>query len=402
MAPWWLRSGNDEASYEDEAPGTGDDAVATTAVPLAAEDFARRSEAARDEPAIEEPDPETGAEAEEPAPKRRRRKRRRRSRKGAPTDGAARDVIPAGEYAEVPIPAVATAIPAVATAAPFLPEPAPAIEMDAVPSLEVLRSLVYPLPERSAPITDERKIAIFCDFENIALGVRDSKIKKLDVNLILKRLLEKGKIIVKKAYADWERYSDYKKPFHEAAIELIDIPQKYYSGKNSADIKMVVDAMDLCYSKEHLDTFVLISGDSDFSPLVSKLKENDKYVIGVGVKNSSSSLLIDNCDEFIYYEDLWRDVQRAERLDNLSPKEAEVFDLMLDAMFALNRENKDVLWGSMIKQTMQRKRPSFNEGYYGYRTFSELLEDAQRKNIVRLKRDQRSGNYVVTGLAKSR
>ena len=189
---------------------------------------------------------------------------------------------------------------------------------------------------------------------------------------------------------------------HEAAIELIDIPQKYYSGKNSADIKMVVDAMDLCYSKEHLDTFVLLSGDSDFSPLVSKLKENNKRVIGVGVKNSSSNLLIDNCDEFIYYEDIWRDAQRAARLDNLSKKDAEVFGLLIDAMFALMRESKDVLWGSMIKQTMQRKRPSFNEGYYGYNTFSELLEDAQKKKIIRLKRDQRSGNYVVTGLAKSR
>ena len=270
-----------------------------------------------------------------------------------------------------------------------------------MPSLDLLRGLAFPLPERPASISDERKIAVFCDFENIALGVRGSE-TKLDVNLILERLLEKGKIIVKKAYADWERYSEYKKPFHEAAIELIDIPQKYYSGKNSADIKMVVDAMDLCYSKEHLDTFVLVSGDSDFSPLVSKLKENDKYVIGVGVKNSSSSLLIDNCDEFIYYEDIWRDVQRAARLDNLSEKDAEVFGLLLDAMFALDRENKDVLWGSMIKQTMKRKRPSFNEGYYGYRTFSELLEDAQRKKIIRLKRDQRSGNYVVAGLAKQR
>ncbi|MCP3959658.1 MAG: NYN domain-containing protein [bacterium] len=283
------------------------------------------------------------------------------------------------------------------------PEPLPPPQpLDLEPAVHpgVIRSLGYALPERALPITDERKIAMFCDFENIALGVRDSKSKKLDVNLILERLLEKGKIIVKKAYADWERYSEYKKPFHEAAIELIDIPQKYYSGKNSADIKMVVDAMDLCYSKEHLDTFVLVSGDSDFSPLVSKLKENNKYVIGVGVKNSSSSLLIDNCDEFIYYEDIWRDIQRDARLDNLSPKDAEVFGLLIDAMFALTRENKDVLWGSMIKQTMQRKRPSFNEGYYGYSTFSELLEDGQRKDIISVKRDQRSGNYVVTGLAK--
>ena len=229
--------------------------------------------------------------------------------------------------------------------------------------------------------------------------MRDSEISKFDIDLVLERLLEKGKIIVKKAYADWERYSDYKRPFHEAAIELIDIPQKYYSGKNSADIKMVVDAMDLSYSKEHLDTFVILSGDSDFSPLVSKLKENNKYVIGVGVKNSSSNLLIDNCDEFIYYEDVWRDAQKGPKLDGLNKKTAEAFSLMIDAIQALLRENKDVLWGSMIKQTMQRKKPSFNEGYYGYSTFSELLEDAERKSIIKLKKDQRSGTYIVTGFA---
>ena len=263
------------------------------------------------------------------------------------------------------------------------------------------REIIISVPDRQRPQHEERKIAVFCDFENIALGVRDSEISKFDIGLILERLLEKGKIIVKKAYADWERYSDYKRPFHEAAIELIDIPQKFYSGKNSADIKMVVDAMDLSYSKEHLDTFVILSGDSDFSPLVSKLKENNKYVIGIGVKNSSSNLLVDNCDEFIYYEDIWRDAQKGPKLDGLSKKAAEAFSLMVESIQALVRENKDVLWGSMIKQTMQRKKPSFNEGYYGYSTFSELLEDAERKNIVKLKKDQRSGTYIVTGFAKS-
>ncbi|NJL28712.1 MAG: NYN domain-containing protein [Thermoanaerobaculia bacterium] len=240
---------------------------------------------------------------------------------------------------------------------------------------------------------------MFCDLENIALGVRTSEIKKLEFSLILERLLEKGKIIVKRAYADWERYSEYKRPFHEAAIELIDIPQKYYSGKNSADIKLVVDAMDLCYSKEHLDTFVIVSGDSDFSPLVSKLKENNKYVIGIGLRNSSSNLLVDNCDEFLFYEDIWRDAQYLPRLDELAPQEAELFGLMFDAILALVRENKQVLWGSMVKQTMQRKRPSFNEGHYGYKTFSELLEDAESKKLIRLKRDQRSGNLIVAGFA---
>jgi len=271
-----------------------------------------------------------------------------------------------------------------------------------VPQLhEMIREIVTAVPERTASSYEERKLAVFCDLENVAIGSRDTGIT-FDINMVLERLLEKGKIIVKKAYADWTRYGDYKRPFHEAGIELIDIPQRSYSGKNSADIKMVVDAMDLCYAKEHLDTFVLLSGDSDFSPLVSKLKENDKYVIGVGVKGSSSSLLIDSCDEFIYYEDIWRDVERVPQLDALPKKEQEVFGLLIEAILALTRENKDVLWGSMIKQTMQRKRPSFNEGYYGYSAFSDLLEDAERKSIVKLKKDQRSGSYIVAGFAKRR
>jgi uncharacterized protein (TIGR00288 family) len=267
-----------------------------------------------------------------------------------------------------------------------------------------------PVIERTYRVNgnDERRIALFCDLENIALGVRDSEIKKLDINLIIERLIEKGKIIVKKAYADWERYSEFKRPFHEAAIEMIDIPQKYYSGKNSADIKMAVDALELCYNKEHVDTFAILSGDSDFSPLVSKLRESNKQVLGVGVKNSSSNLLIDNCDEFLFYEDIWREQQKAPKLDGIakkdgmSKKKSEAFNLMVDSIKALMRENKDVLWGSMIKQTMQRKRPSFNEGYHGYGSFSELLEDAERQNIIKLKKDPRSGTYVVTGFAGGR
>jgi uncharacterized protein (TIGR00288 family) len=281
------------------------------------------------------------------------------------------------------------------------PSPSPSRYVISPSEVESMaREIIISVPDSRRDV-QERKIAMFCDFENIALGVRDSEISKFDITLVLERLVEKGKIIVKKAYADWERYSDYKRPFHEAAIELIDIPQKYYSGKNSADIKMVVDAMDLSYSKEHLDTFVLLSGDSDFSPLVSKLKENNKYVIGIGVKNSSSNLLVDNCDEFIYYEDVWRDSQKGPKLDGLNKKTAEAFSLMIESIQALIRENKDVLWGSMIKQTMQRKKPSFNEGYYGYSTFSELLEDAERKQIIKLKKDQRSGTYIVTGFAKT-
>jgi len=249
-------------------------------------------------------------------------------------------------------------------------------------------------------MNDERKQALFIDFENVALGLRDSKHKSFDVNLVLKRLVEKGKIMVKRAYADWERYVEYKRPFHEAAIELIDIPQKKYSGKNSADIRLVVDAMDLAHGKEHLDTFVIVSGDSDFSPLVSKLRENDKYVIGMGVKNSSSDLLVDNCDEFIYYEDLLRATKKAVPIQNLPEKRTEVFAMVADAIRALQRENKEVLWGSMIKQTMKRKRPDFDEGYYGYSTFSKLLEDAAKQGILELKKDQRSGTYIITGFTE--
>jgi uncharacterized protein (TIGR00288 family) len=332
-----------------------------------------------------------GERREEAQARSRRRRSRRRGGGGANHAGAERESV------EV--------LPEVELRA--LPETRPAErprlrgegEAGATDLVELLREALSSAPARAAEAADEPRIAVFCDLENIALGVRDSEVKKFDIDMVLERLLEKGKIIVKRAYADWERYSDYKRALHTAAIELIDIPRKHYSGKNSADIKLVVDAMDLCYSKEHLDTFVILSGDSDFSPLVSKLKENNKHVVGIGVKNSSSALFIDNCDEFIYYEDIWRDAQQAPLLDGLTKEKSEAFSLMIDSILALKRENKDVLWGSMIKQTMQRKRPSFSEGYYGYSTFSELLEDAERYHLIRLKKDQRSGTYVVTGFA---
>ena len=247
-------------------------------------------------------------------------------------------------------------------------------------------------------MNEERKLALYIDFENIARGIRDAQYKGFEIKLILERLVENGKIMVKRAYADWSRYTDYKRPFHEAAIELIDIPQSRYSGKNSADIRMVVDAMDLAHRNEHIDTFAIVSGDSDFSPLVSKLRENDKYVIGLGVKNSSSELLVGNCDEFIFYEDLTRDAKKGTALKGLPEKKAEAFALLIDAVQALQRENKDTLWGSMVKQTMIRKNPAFNESYYGYSTFSKLLEDAAKNRVVGLKRDDRSGTYVITGL----
>jgi uncharacterized LabA/DUF88 family protein len=249
------------------------------------------------------------------------------------------------------------------------------------------------LPTRSGI---EQRLALFIDFENIALGVRDAQYKKFDINLVLQRLIEKGRIVFKKAYADWTRYSEYKREFHEAAIELIDIPQRGYTGKNSADIRMVVDAMDLIGSKGHITTFVICSGDSDFSPLVSKLKESDKNVLGVGVKNSTSNLLISNCDEFIFYEDLVRETRALPSIENLPKKQQDVFRLMLDSIQALQRENYDVIWGSMVKQTMQRKQPYFNETYYGYKSFSELLEDAERKGLISLKKDAKSGGYIVS------
>jgi len=249
---------------------------------------------------------------------------------------------------------------------------------------------------------EEQRLALFVDFENIAIGVRDAHYRKFDVNLVLERLLDKGKLLVKKAYADWSRYSDYKRSFHEAAIELIEVPQKSVGGKNSADIRLVVDAMDMSFQKEHINCFVIASGDSDFSPLVSKLKENNKYVIGLGVKNSTSDLLLENCDEFIFYEDLVRGQQRPmPQIGNVPEKVAEVFSLLVDSVLALQRENKEVLWGSMVKETMKRKKPSFNETYYGFRTFSHLLEDAQRRGIVELRRDQKSGSYVIEDLGSA-
>jgi uncharacterized protein (TIGR00288 family) len=247
----------------------------------------------------------------------------------------------------------------------------------------------------------EHTLAVFIDFENLALGFRGKRDKRFEIRKVLERLVEKGKIIVKKAYADWADYSEYKKPLHEAAIELIEIPKRAMTGKNSADIRLCVDALDLCYSKEHIDSFVIVSGDSDFSPLVSKLKENGKRVIGLGMKESSSNLLVDNCDEFIYYEDLERPLGIPPKIEqDLPEKKKEAFQLLIDSVVALVRENKEVLWSSMVKETMKRKKPSFNESYHGYRTFSDLLEDAEKEGIIRLRTDTRSGTYVITGFGK--
>jgi len=241
-----------------------------------------------------------------------------------------------------------------------------------------------------------RSLAVFLDFENLALGFQNRR-DRFDIQRVLERLVEKGKIVAKKAYADWSRFSTYTAPLHEAALELIEIPRRSQTGKNSADIRLCVDAMDLAYSKEHIDTFVIVSGDSDFSPLVSKLKELGKHVIGLGMQESTSELLRDNCDEFIYYEDLGKAATMTPDLNARLPEnKRKGFNLLIESLQALRRENKEVLWSSMVKDTMKRKKPSFNEAYHGYRTFSELLEDAQKEGLLELETDKRSRTYVVT------
>jgi uncharacterized protein (TIGR00288 family) len=263
---------------------------------------------------------------------------------------------------------------------------------------------------------ETNNLALFCDFENVALGVREARYAAFDVKKVLERLLLKGSIVVKKAYCDWDRYKDFKKGMHEAAFELIEIPHVRMSGKNSADIRMVVDALDLCYTKSHVDTFVIISGDSDFSPLVSKLRENDKIVIGVGVKNSSSDLLVSNCDEFIYYDDLVREKSRrpARRKPAVStPSEAaartpasevdrkqEALDLVLETVEALHKERgaEEKIWGSMVKQALKRRQPGFNESYYGFRSFGKLLDEAEARKLLELEHDEKSGGVIIKSL----
>jgi len=274
------------------------------------------------------------------------------------------------------------------------------------------------------PSHDTKSMAVFCDFENVALGVREAKYAQFDISKVLERLLLKGSIVVKKAYCDWERYKEFKAPMHQASFELIEIPHLRQSGKNSADIRMVVDALDLCYTKSHVDTFVIVSGDSDFSPLVSKLRENDKTVIGVGVKKSTSDLLVAACDEFIYYDDLVREQKarrparkkaapkaapapagegRAEAKDaraegqEAQDKQQEAIDLVLETVEALadERGEDETIWGSMVKQTLKRRKPGFNESFYGFRSFNQLLEEARARHLLDLERDEKSGGYIV-------
>jgi len=242
-------------------------------------------------------------------------------------------------------------------------------------------------------------IAVFVDFENLAIGVRDMKKGDFKVELVLKRLLEKGRIVFKRAYCDWGKYRNAVREFHAHGIEMVDIPQSRMSGKNSADIHMVVDALDLCYAKEHIDIFALLSGDSDFSPLVSKLKENNKRVVGCGVKSSTSDLLIGSCDEFIYYDDLVRVAEKPKRTKTAgapksTEKKTEAIEHLVEIVASLERDY-DVVWGSMVKQTIRRVHPGFNEEYYGYPSFPALLEDARDQGVIGLEYDESRGNYVV-------
>ncbi|WP_426190953.1 NYN domain-containing protein [Massilia sp. DWR3-1-1] len=281
-----------------------------------------------------------------------------------------------------------------------------------------------------ASTPDNISMAVFCDFENVALGVRDANYEKFDIKPVLERLLLKGSIVVKKAYCDWERYKGFKATMHEANFELIEIPHVRQSGKNSADIRLVVDALDLCYTKSHVNTFVIISGDSDFSPLVSKLRENNKQVIGVGVKQSTSDLLVANCDEFIFYDDLVREVKRAaakrderksqpaqvsssgsgrrapddkndKRKEELESRKAQAIDMVVEMFDALVSERGDSgkIWASLLKDTLKRRRPEFNETYFGFRTFGNLLEEAQARGMLEFGRDEKSGAYVYRSAA---
>jgi len=265
--------------------------------------------------------------------------------------------------------------------------------------------------------SDNISMAVFCDFENVALGVRDANYEKFDIKPVLERLLLKGSIVVKKAYCDWDRYKGFKSTMHEANFELIEIPHVRQSGKNSADIRLVVDALDLCYTKSHVNTFVIISGDSDFSPLVSKLRENAKQVIGVGVKQSTSDLLVANCDEFIFYDDLVREVRRAaakrderksqpqqqkrgggddKRKEELEARKTQALEMVVETFDALVSERGDTgkIWASLLKDTLKRRRPEFSEVYYGFRTFGNLLEEAQVRGLFEFGRDEKSGTYV--------
>lgn len=284
---------------------------------------------------------------------------------------------------------------------------------------------------------DAPNLAIFCDFENVAIGARDARYNDFDIHLVLERLLDKGKVVVKRAYADWSKFQSAKRPMHETAFEMIEIPHVSYSGKNSADIRLVVDALDLSYTKKHIEMFVIISGDSDFSPLVSKLRENNKLVIGVGVKAATSGLLIENCDEYIFYDDLVREVRKEQKRKSSRPrrdskpaaakpaaaaaapnaaapkksdepvqaaeesgKKEDALELVLETVEALFRDRDENVFGSLVKQTIKRKKPQFSESFYGFRSFNDLLEDARDRGYLEISKDEKSGGYIILGFGE--
>jgi uncharacterized LabA/DUF88 family protein len=257
---------------------------------------------------------------------------------------------------------------------------------------------------------DAHSLAVFIDFENLALGLhprengrrkKTPKPERVDMGIVLERLVEKGKVVAKRAYADWGRFEEYRTPLHELGIELTEIPERGMTGKNSADIRLVVDAMELSYAKEHIDTIVIVSGDSDFTPLVSKLKENGRTVVGVGMRDSTSDLLAASCDEFIYYEDIGKSAGAPSMGADIPKNKREAFKLLFDTIDALQRENVDAMHSSLLKDTIKRKQPSFTEGRYGYKSFTQLLEDAERRGFITLRKDARSGTYVVEGFTGS-
>lgn len=242
--------------------------------------------------------------------------------------------------------------------------------------------------------TETQNLALFVDFENLAIGAQQSGYKRFEIQLLLRRLREIGRVLFSRAYSDWSSFQDYRLEFHSAAIEMFEIPSRHQGGKNSADIRMVVDALDLCYTRPHFDTFVLASGDSDFTPLVNKLRENNKRVLGMGVKNSTSNLLVDSCDQFIFYEDLKRS-KREPRYKGEDKKTAELFELLTGAVQALQRQDRDIIWSSLLKQTMSRIKPTFDQEYYGFRSFSQLLLKAEKEEVISLEKDEKSGSYIV-------
>lgn len=384
MNPWWLRPPADEPAGDEKptGPGQGQGPGQETQADDARADRRRESttgDASQDVPA--------------PAPRKQggQRPARRRSRKGQ-TRRTGRE---GGDIAPAP-----TSERTGGRRQSRPPSESPGAKKEVVAGKGSRESTGGTAGSNTQTPLEERRLAVICDLENITLGLRQSGAGDFDIELVLQRLLDKGRIDIKRAYADWERHRGGKQSFHKAGMELIDLPPRQPSGRSGAEIRIAVDAMELCYSKQHLDTFVLISGDGDLTPLVFKLKGNDKRVIGLGPLDSSSPVLVESCDEFLFYEDVRRQAQQPPQLGEVEEGQVEVMTMLVEAVQAMMRENQQILWGSVIKQTMQRKHPSFNESHFGYSSFSKLLQEAEAAGVIKLRKDQRSGSYVVTGFAR--